>query len=105
MEKEGPSLHTGVYKLLITHILKTLKGFSDTTDFLEIMVNQTQQFNSKILELSEIMRSSGEEQRNLLDGFNDKLRKQEKEVSDLSKNKESMEWLTRFFKKETTSIE
>ena len=91
MEKEGPSLHTGVYKLLITHILKTLKGFSDTTDFLEIMVNQTQQFNSKILELSEIMRSSGEEQRNLLDGFNDKLRKQEKEVSDLSKNKESME--------------
>ena len=100
MEKEGPSLHTGVYKLLITHILKTLKGFSDTTDFLEIMVNQTQQFNSKILELSEIMRSSGEEQRNLLDGFNDKLRKQEKEVSDLSKNKESMEWLTKFFKKE-----
>ena len=31
MEKEGPSLHTGVYKLLITHILKTLKGFSGRT--------------------------------------------------------------------------
>lgn len=43
MEKEGPSLPTGVYKLLMTHILKTLKGFSDTTDFLEIMVNQIQQ--------------------------------------------------------------
>lgn len=51
------------------------------------------------------MRSSGEEQRNLLDSFNDKLRKQEKEVSDLSKHRESIEWLTKFFKKETTSSE
>jgi hypothetical protein len=46
------------------------------------------------------MKTTGEEQKNLLDEFNDKIGKQEKDLADLSKHKENLEW---FFKRETTS--
>jgi hypothetical protein len=47
--------------------------------------------------LGQILKKTGKEQQEALDGFNEKLRNQQQEVSDFSKHKKNLEWLDKFF--------
>ncbi len=92
-----------IIKILGDAVIAFTGAYDETAGIVEVLCTQNRRLRRQLAELSNIMKTTGEEQRKLLERLNDKLQKQEKDISDLSTHKENLVWLSKFFKKETTS--
>lgn len=96
--RDGSVKSREILHMLNIVIPKTFGTISDLMDIIEISLLLNIEARKEIRELTDVMTKSGEERKKMLIEFSAKLNKHERGFSDVSKHKQNLEWLDKYFK-------